>query len=78
MSRKAIKTSAEKTRVVKIKEKEERKQEAKEVRNKRKQKKTGMMEVKQLVEEWKIQNEKEKTTRFEKEAKKLILPRFQK
>jgi len=40
--------------VAKIKEKEERKQEAKEVRNKRKQKKTGMIEVKWLVEEWEI------------------------
>jgi len=37
-----------------------------------------MMEMKKVVEEWKIWNKKEKIAKFEEEAKKLVSQRFHK
>jgi len=36
------------------------------------------MEVKEVIEEWEIWNKEEEVVRLEKEAKKLVPPRFHK
>jgi len=46
-----------------------------ESREKKKQKKGKMMEVKRVVEEWKIWD-KEEVAKLEAEAKKLVLEKF--
>ena len=62
----------------KEKKEAEKKQEEKKEKNKRKLKRKGIVEVKQLLEEQEIEDEKEKVARSEKKAKKLVLPRFYK
>jgi len=60
------------------KEEAGRKREEAEKQKKRKQKRERTMEVKKVVEEWEICDEKEKAVKSEAEAKKLVLERFHK
>jgi len=60
------KQKEEEVKEVKMKKKEKKKQK------KKKQKKVKMMEIKRLVEEWKIWDKEEEIARSEEEAKKLV------
>ena len=70
------KSGWEKQEEEKAKEEVEKKKEEKE--KKKKQKKGKTMEVRKVVEEWEIWNEKEEVAKSEVEAKKLVPKRFHK
>ena len=69
-----------KTRVAKAKRRREktRTKRTKKEKRKKKPKKEKTMEIKKVVEEWKIWDEKEKVAKSEEEAKKLASQRFYK
>ena len=80
---KTVETKAEKTRVKKTKKQKkkmkwEEKKQKKEEKNKRKKKpkKERTIEVKKIVKEWEIWDEKEEIVKLEKEAKRLVPKRF--
>ena len=58
--------------------KEMREERTKEKEKEEKTKKKRTMKVKNVVEEWKIQDEEEEMAKSEKEAKKLVSQRFYK
>jgi len=64
----------EKQKEEEAKEEAGRKREEKE--KKKKQKKRRAMEVRKVVEEWKIWDEEEEAAKLDAEAKKLVLEKF--
>ena len=70
------KSGWEKQKEEEAKEEVERKRKEKD--KKKKQKKGKMMEVKKVVEKWKIWDEEEEAARSEVEAKKLVPEQFHK
>ena len=68
------KSGWEKQKEEEAKEKAGKKREKKE--RKKKQKKGKTVEVRKVVEEWEIWDEKEEAAKSEEEAKKLVLERF--
>jgi len=60
------------------KKEENRKKQKKEEKQKKKPKRKRIMKAKRVVEEWEIWNEEEEAVKLEKEAKKLVPPRFYK
>ena len=70
------KAGGEKQKEEEAKEEVEKRKEEKE--KKKKQKKGKTVEIRKVVEEWKIWNEKEEAARSEAEVKKLVPERFHK
>ena len=70
------KSGWEKQKEEEAKEEVEKRKEEKE--KKKKQKKGKTVEIRKVVEEWKIWNEKEEAARSEAEVKKLVPERFHK
>jgi len=68
--------------VVKVKNRKSKKRirskKKRSMRKRKRDKKTRTMEVKRVVEEWEIWDEKKKAAKSKEEAKKLVFQRFYK
>jgi len=76
---KVVETKARKIGVAKTKEERKEREEKEEKRKKKKKpKKRGKMEVRKVIEEWKIWDEMKEVVKSEEEAKKLVPEKFYK